>query len=473
MIKILLDNTKSTVSGDTQEDFKLLRSIRNKFKRRHPQFFFVSRNMPGNWDGFVYDIDAKGKFLTGFLPRILREIESSGFKYGIYDNRVLPKFVENLDDLRDYQVTSSRAITSNRVGGVPFMRGIINAEMNAGKTYMMMSVFKSFPESSGIILLNDSDLYDQFMDDMPKFFKDGEWGYLRASKMQIGRVMVVMVQTLVKRLKPLQGTLSQMDIVCIDECDLATSKTYTKVLNSLVNTSIRIGLSGTIFLSKLKKYDFKINPIIGFTGEELYQITSETLIKRGFSSPIVVKIIKGNTDEVTSIDYDTVYRDHISLNINRNAIILGRILFNLRYNRLPIVIVCRFHEHVNFLYEYLSNITTLSLRGLKIERVHHEFKDRKEIFQRLKDGKIDILISSLIIKRGKNIPNLKVIINAAGGDSAETTLQVLGRGLRTHESKKKTYIEDLYDKGKFLERHSKHRINYYKNKKYKVLLLNK
>jgi superfamily II DNA or RNA helicase len=74
----------------------------------------------------------------------------------------------------------------------------------------------------------------------------------------------------------------------------------------------------------------------------------------------------------------------------------------------------------------------------------------------------------MIIKRGINLPLIRMLINAAGGDSETNVLQILGRALRKHATKDSVKVVDFYDEGAYLMRHSKHRVKFYKDQKFKV-----
>lgn len=64
---------------------------------------------------------------------------------------------------------------------------------------------------------------------------------------------------------------------------------------------------------------------------------------------------------------------------------------------------------------------------------------------------------------------MRTLINAAGGDSEANLLQVLGRGLRRLPGQKDEIdVYDFYDQGKYLMRHSKHRIIWYKKEGFPV-----
>lgn len=64
-------------------------------------------------------------------------------------------------------------------------------------------------------------------------------------------------------------------------------------------------------------------------------------------------------------------------------------------------------------------------------------KLRQQIMKDFREGKIDILVSTTIIARGKNFPKLRYLLNAASMDSQEKSIQFLGRLVRTDKSKRK------------------------------------
>jgi ATP-dependent helicase IRC3 len=431
--------------------------------------------MPKGWDGKVYMITESGYFKMGHLPEVVSALLEHNLVYKFDDKRIIPEFMGipakvASDSLRGYQLEAVTSVVTNKLGDIKYPVGIINAATNAGKTIMMMAIHLSYKKAKSIILLNDLTLYKQFVKDLPKVFKEGDWGYVQGKNVKWGKqVTVAMVQSLVSNLSRFKSELTQVDIALIDECDLSTSKTYRKVITELYNASIRVGLSGTVFLSKLKKDELKNQEVRAYLGSEVYKIKNVELVELGVSTPPVIKIVKGD-DSVTRrfSDYPTEYKQLITDNNLRHAVCLDRVRFNLYMSRSPMLVVCIYHDHVHNLFNYLKeNLEP----GTSIEYVHHEVKNRDVIIEKFREGKLDILVSSMIIKRGQNMPLIRYILNAGGGDSAANVLQVLGRGLRKSETKKKIYVDDIFDFGKYCQRHSKHRVNYYKNEQIKVIKL--
>ena len=109
--------------------------------------------------------------------------------------------------------------------------------------------------------------------------------------------------------------------------------------------------------------------------------------------------------------------------------------------------------------------------GFSVGMIHNEIKNRKDIIEKFRTGKLDILVSTTIIFRGKNLPLLKYTLNISSMDSKEGTIQLLGRSVRLHESKTKAYIDDIVFPGKYNLRHGNHRKNYYISENMKVIVL--
>lgn len=107
--------------------------------------------------------------------------------------------------------------------------------------------------------------------------------------------------------------------------------------------------------------------------------------------------------------------------------------------------------------------------GYRIAYIHHKTPNRDNILNNMRNGELDILISTTIISRGKNIPTLQYIQNTASINSNERIIQILGRLVRQHDSKKKAYFDDLIFPGKYLLRHGNHRKNYFKKENLKVI----
>ena len=454
-------------------DIRILNKVREEMKYRHPNAWHLRAYMPRGWDGYMYLMNEKGVFATGFFPICIKLLEKYDCEYVIHDNRTLIEPEEIPDkirkfEIREMQVKAIQSVVENYVGGIYFPRGVVSAATNYGKSVTMAGIAACYPDIPGLIIINDGTLYKQMLTDMPKLFRD--WGQCQGKNIRWGHVTVAMVQTLVLNLDQYRKQLAGVGVLLVDECELSTSKTYKKVLKNIPNAFVRVGLSGTVFIRNLAKDRVKNNTITGQFGPEVYKIKNIELMEAGYSTPVVVKINMGNNILLRTNDYEEEYLKGIVQNKERNQVIVNRARYYLNKNINQIIVFAKFHEHVEALYAlFQKNFWP----KYKVKMVHggRPDKERDTTIEEFREGKLDILITSMILKRGQNMPLIKVILFAAGGDSPETPLQVIGRGVRKDESKDKLYFEDFTDIGQYLNRHSNHRINYYRGERFKIIKL--
>lgn len=465
MITINMNNNTFNCKGN----IKVLNEIRKAIRVRNPNAFYLRRFMPKGWDGFNQYMTDTGTCMMGLLPTVIGLIKSMNEPYEVKDFRKpievlpLPKSIGGMIP-RDYQIKGANSILNNTVDGIPYIRGIIGADVNAGKTMIAALIINSLQLKS-IILINNAPLFKQFLKDMPILFND--WGYIQGSKIKWGKVMVVMAQTVSSRSEELRYKLNEYQVLIFDECHLLPNKTNKRVVKLLTQTVVRVGLSGTPFNHKDKTKNMDVR---AFFGEVMFGIGTQELIDGGFSSRLVIKILKGNEETIIKGNYQKEYERGITINAKRNDKIHKRVAFYLKRKKYPLMVVCKYHQHVELMYKDLQIIFG---DKYKVSYIHHKVKDRDQRLNQFKDGKIDIMVASLIIKIGQNMPLMKTLINAAGGDSSIQVIQIMGRILRTDKDKSKKYMDDFFDLGAYLQLHSKHRIKYYKSKGFELLELYK
>ena len=82
-----------------------------------------------------------------------------------------------------------------------------------------------------------------------------------------------------------------------------------------------------------------------------------------------------------------------------------------------------------------------------------------------------MLVSSVVLQEGCDIPSLASIVVGAGGKSAIATLQRLGRGTRTDGGKKTEFqVFDVADKGNpWLVKHARARTKAFLSEGFEVI----
>lgn len=457
----------------------VLNKLYNEYTIKHPNAFFIMTRGNSRWDGMVHYISEQGKFRIGLLPNIYNKIIEYGHTVKIIDERppmpkpVLPKVVGELT-LRDRQLEVLGAILNNQVGGVPFYIGVQDLSVNFGKSLIMAAIHRAFKgRLKTLLITNDSDWLEQSKKEFPQLLPTEDITFIRGGKVtNWANFSIGMVQSLSQNISNYQKELSKIDIVLIDECDLSDNKTYKAVIEHLWNTRVRIGLSGTVYMSKLKKDIITNLNIRSFLGDVVTQVKLKETIESGDSTNTVVKMVptKHNLEKVRYSSYPEEYDKVITNNKLAYLQSYNRAMYNYKKGRHPMLIVTKFKKHCELLYKYYKNKLEA---GITIAWVHSgvNTKTRNKTISDFREGKIDILISNSFISRGKNFPLLRYLQNTASMDSNEKMIQILGRLVRTHELKGKSYMDDLAFNGKYLTKHANHRKKYYKKEGLPVITL--
>ena len=109
--------------------------------------------------------------------------------------------------------------------------------------------------------------------------------------------------------------------------------------------------------------------------------------------------------------------------------------------------------------------------GIRAGYVHgaHTTEQREAAIAQLVDGRIDVLVCSVIFQEGVDIPALRSVVIAAGGQSSIAAIQRVGRGLRKAEGKTSCVVWEVNDRGqRWLEAHARARRLAYQAEGYEV-----
>ena len=474
MIKLTIENTNQ---GVITGDITVLQKLYKDFTIRHPQAFYLMRKT--GWDGMIHYITERGKFSIGLAPMIASKAREYDPEVILEDHRkpldadIIPQVPSQVGKLKprpeQSQVISN--IIHNTLLGKPFYIGVQNLSVGFGKTLIMAGTYLAFNRGlKTLVLVNDQDLFKQMQREFPQDLLPGERiSFIQGSKItNWSQFNVAMVQSLSRNMKLYQRELSTIQMVLVDEADVADNKTYTNVITHLNNTIVRLGLSGTIYMSKLAKDKVHNMNLRKFFGDEMNQVALHEMIDKGYSTPVVVKFlpIRGHSHKY---DYKKEYDTSIIDNPNLYKLSLERVIWNIKNHGTPILIVCKYIRHCESLYAYFKS----NLPKLRIAHMHNETPNRDGLIKSLNSGKLDILITTTIICRGKNIPNLKYLLNLTSFASNEKSIQLLGRLVRTFSGKTKAYLDDLMftSETHYLYNHSRKRLRYYKNEKIKTIIL--
>ncbi len=464
---------------------KFAQKLYQEFSVRHPNAFYLRTRQRGmqNWDGKIHYINKHGEFKIGFLPAVYEKCIEYGIKPKVVDMRKpLPKVKKVVTKIGKYklrpeQEKAVKAIISNQVGNSLFQIGVLDYTVNAGKTLIMSSLYLSYKRQLKTLLItNDSDWLNQAREEFKQYLPGENITFVQGKVLNWSNFTIGMVQSISRNMRFYQQELSKIDMVLVDEADQGGSKQYQNVLTRLFNTRVRIGLSGTIYMSKLAKDKVKNMNLEGFFGKVVAEFKLKDSIKKGYSTKTIVKMVPsrpwyGNW-ESEFVTYKEIYDDSITLNKYARKMAYARLQWNINQGRYPALVVCKHIAHCENLYKFFKKKLG-DAYNISYVHVNTPSKLRQQIMKDFREGKIDILVSTTIIARGKNFPKLRYLLNAASMNSQEKSIQFLGRLVRTDESKNKVYLDDLHYPGNYLSRHGRHRKQYYQKQELKVILLEK
>mgnify|MGYP000266193146 FL=1 len=457
----------------------------NEFAIRHPNAFYLRTRQRGmqNWDGKIKYITKTGQFKIGLLPSVYKRCIELGIKPIIVDMRQpLPKVSKVVTQIGKYklrpeQEKAVKAILSNKLGETPFQIGVLDYTVNAGKTLIMSALYLSYKKQLKTLLItNDSDWLNQARDEFKQYLPGEDITFVQGKVLNWSNFTIGMVQSISRNMKYYQNELAKIDMVLIDEADQGGNKQYQNVITRLFNTRVRIGLSGTIYMSKLAKDKVKNMNLRCFFGDVIAEFKLRDSIKKGYSTKTIVKTVEGKpwfgNWESDCMSYNEIYDDSITNNKIAWNMALDRLKWNLNQGRYPALVVCKHIAHCENLYKFFKERLD-NTHNIAYVHVNTPTKLRQQIMKDFREGKIDILVSTTIIARGKNFPKLRYLLNTASMDSQEKSIQFLGRLVRKDESKSKVYLDDLHYPGNYLSRHGNHRRKYYQDQGLKVIRLSK
>jgi superfamily II DNA or RNA helicase len=87
---------------------------------------------------------------------------------------------------------------------------------------------------------------------------------------------------------------------------------------------------------------------------------------------------------------------------------------------------------------------------------------RNEALEAFRNNHVDVLVSSVILDEGVNLPNIRTLVLAGGGKAKHRLIQRMGRGMRSSTEKTRLLAFDFLDRGKYTGAHARARERVYR-----------
>jgi len=344
------------------------------------------------------------------------------------DNRVVGDDISfELTDgfaLREYQIEPVeniiRNLHDNRDNAV-----ILQAEPSFGKTFILPKVIQNMGRRT-LVLVDRDLLRDQMFEE---FTNNSSAKVVKLNKGvtsvdDLGDVNITTFQLLLKNGALVKLLSKHIGMVVVDECHVAPAEKFLEVLADLP-AKFRLGLSATPTrsdgLTSIITDTFGEAKVLGSNPNNLKvtNVVVNTRIPVSFSnkSQYAKQFIKAMTTPLAKCKRTPI---NLAIMLATELINKGRrVLLYVTYGELQ-TLLKRGLEALGFTAEIIQGKTPKAVRA--------------QIIQHFQEGKIDFLISGVILQKGVSIHRLDSIINLAP-QNKENLEQVKGRLRREYKGK--------------------------------------
>ena len=370
-------------------------------------------------------------FYTGCLRRVLNYCHEKNVPVsvsGVEEKLGAGKFSLRTLTLREEQI---RLVEAALKAG----RGVIKAPTGIGKTAIGLAIISAYKDAKVLWLCHTKDLMYQAGGVCEKELGE-KVGYLGDGNSDLShRITMATRQSFIKVAAD-YGHL--YDIVIVDETHHISSLTgqYADILTN-VFSPVRIGLTAT--LPTDQEATLAIESFIGPLIDEVTVAEGQEL---GIMADIKIKFLKLPISyKIKDLRrYQDVYEWGVVKREAQHRLVAETVRNHIGRGDSVLIIVNRI-EHGNLLLETIKGVGI----SCYFARGDTDSELRKEIKEALNNKDIHCVIATTIWKEGVDLPELNVIINAAGGKSEIGTLQAIGRGLRLTKTKRQLILYDIFD----------------------------
>jgi superfamily II DNA or RNA helicase len=434
-------------------DSTVFKAICDKYTKTVPGAYYAKRATKfKGWDGKKEFISSKtGKFGIGLLPYLEADLKRAEIPYNVINNiKELPleKVIIPTLELRDYQQKMYETFMQER-------RCIIQLPTAAGKTAILAYMLKTLENYHGVVFFNRRSLVEQ------------TYTYLKKYGIDVGICMgndyiqkPIMLCTSQSVEKILHSHLNTAKFIMFDEVhEFCKGKLTSAILKGFKNASVRVGLTATVPQEPYHKLT-----LVSHLGQIYNDYSASDLIKQGkLVNPKIsfIKLPDSSTISDLHISYQELYNKFIVNCNKRNTLIKDLVnKIKTKNNKAKILLLVQSLNHMQKLKELLPD--ALTIQG------NDDITARKKAIKEFQTSESAILIGTVILQTGINIPEITHFINCRGLKSDIPTIQALGRALRTHETKSEVFIYDIFNQEGILLQHSKKRLRIYKKLKFQI-----
>ena len=358
----------------------------------------------------------------GLWKSLQKHLEGCGYSVEVLDRRQkilpAPNFQAAMRGLKDPQKPwiMKALLTGDS--------GLIGAPTRYGKSYGMNAIINAFHNSRIVVTAPGVDLcrqlYNHFKSTLP--CRDIRGVYSRGPhRVQGPDVTVCSIDSLHKM------DHGDTDILIIDEPHAAVSDTRLPKLAAFERAR-KYGFGATLN----GRFDKKDRLIEALIGPVISNVTYREAVKDDMISPLKVLMVKIPFSKDTlpgNPRRETVYKRLLSQS-SRTAALVKRIIENTIPNDWQVMAFIMDEKQADYYCDVAFPPTGTIAMAKKLKD-----KERKELTDGIAAGDYLRVLASNIYVQGVTFPDLKVVINLAGGGANTTAIQKPGRLLQTRPGK--------------------------------------
>ena len=456
-MKIIIGNLMSTLETDNPE---VLRALNDKYAFSVPGYQYSPAYRSRRWDGKKRYFSSAGKFRTGLLGRISKDLDAIGAKDIEWENKIEEQepYIPSVGNFqyREYQEKAIYQCLKRR-------RAIVDSPTGSGKTLIMagcIAALQHDKDITAVVLFREKGILNQTYE----FFKKcgiRDLGYNSGEGFIPGKVMLSTVQS-IERI--IDTHLHETGLLMVDEAhQFCKGETTIAAVESFPNASYRLAFTATPPRENSKDINARM-VLEGAFGPVYTTRTAEDLIKDGALAKPIIQVVDNTAVSAVPEDlsYLEIYDEYI-VNCDRRNDKIKTIVSKVYQSnpKAKILILVKNLQHIENLQTRISNCYTIEGKD--------DIDSRYNIINEfVNDDKPATIIGTTVMQTGISIDEISHMINARGLSGEVPTLQGLGRGIRKAEGKDTMYFYDFYDRMPYLENHSRQRINHYKRLKFEV-----
>jgi superfamily II DNA or RNA helicase len=329
-------------------------------------------------------------------------------------------------------------------------KGVIVIPTGGGKTFIGLKAI-SVVKKPTLILVPTTELVEQWIETIKNNLGVKDVGAIYSKRKEIKQITVATYHSASKVIDKIKD---KFGLVIYDEVHHVPAKTFMDTALSIL-AKRRLGLSATP-----NRSDKNEVLIFGSIGGIVYKATKKEINKeKKLLADLEAYIIRVPLkSKVEYNEQDNIIKKKMIAGTNPLKIsVLLSLLSRFKKVKGSIVVFTQYIDQAKKAYNEIVKSGIFKPDEVALLTSKTTKRERNEIFNKLKNGKIKVLVVTTVLDEGVNVPDLKAAIVLSGTGSDRQLIQRIGRIIRNKEGKGSACLIDIVSKGTIEENFARKR----------------